>query len=249
MNNKTILSVRQLDVSVADKAILKNITMDINEGEVHILMGPNGAGKSSLGFALAGNPRYSVDGGSIVFEGKDITDESADVRARAGLFLSFQNPLEIPGITVSAFLKSAYEQATGTRISVFKFDKILKEAMETLQIAPSYAQRDLNVGFSGGEKKKMEMLQLLILRPKLAVLDETDSGLDVDAVRTVSKAVQAYHESTQGALLIITHNTKILKSLQPDFTHVMVQGKLVKNGGPELVQQINESGFEALSLS
>ena len=249
MKNTALLEIQNLNVSVEDKQIVSDVSMCINTGEIHILMGPNGAGKSSLGFAIAGNPRYTIDSGTVMFEGEDITDEGADVRAKSGLFLSFQNPLEIPGITVSAFLKSAYEQVTGTRINAFKFNKILTAAMATLQIEESYAQRDLNVGFSGGEKKKMEMLQLLILRPKLAILDETDSGLDVDAVRTVSKAVQAYHEEAHGTLLIITHNAKILEALKPDYTHVMVSGKLVKTGGADLVGEIHETGFEALNLA
>ena len=209
--SKQLLQVKHLTVDVEQKEILHGIDLNINAGETHVLMGPNGAGKSTLGYTLMGNPKYHVTGGEILFQGKDITNEAADKRAKEGIFLSFQNPVEVPGI---------------------------------LQMDHSYADRDLNVGFSGGEKKKAEILQLLMLRPALAILDETDSGLDVDAVRTVSRGVEEYQKDKQGALLIITHSTKILEALQVDATHVLVDGKLVAAGDGSLVEEINENGFE-----
>ena len=189
--SEQLLQVKNLVVNVEDTEILHGIDLEINRGETHVLMGPNGAGKSTLGYALMGSPRYQLTNGQIWFKGQDITEESTDKRAKAGLFLSFQNPLEVPGITLGNFLRNALEQRTGQRIRPWEFRKELKKAMDVLQMDHSYADRDLNVGFSGGEKKKAEILQLLMLKPDLAILDETDSGLDVDAVRTVSKAIAA----------------------------------------------------------
>lgn len=239
-----LLSVQNLTVSVGEKEILHAINLAINPGETHVLMGPNGAGKSTLGYALMGNPKYSVTAGSIFFDGEDITHLSVDKRARKGLFLSFQNPLEVPGIRLGTFLKTALEQQRGKRIKAWDFRKELRQVMALLQMDRTYADRDLNMGFSGGEKKKAEILQLLLLNPKLAILDETDSGLDVDAVKIVSQGIRAFQEHRNGALLIITHNTKILESLHVDRTHVMAAGTLVKEGGSELVAEINKEGFE-----
>lgn len=241
---ENLLEVRDLQVNVEEKQILQHINLDIKPGETHVLMGPNGAGKSTLGYALMGNPKYTVTGGSISFNGEDITELSVDKRAKAGLFLSFQNPLEVPGISLGSFLKTALEQQRGVRIKAWDFRKELRQVMGLLQMDAKYAERDLNSGFSGGEKKKAEILQLLMLDPKLAILDETDSGLDVDAVKIVSQGIKAFQEHRQGALLIITHNTKILEALQVDKTHVLVKGQLVKNGGPELVAEVNAHGFE-----
>ena len=244
MSEKELLNVKDLVVDVEEKEILHGVNLTIRPGETHVLMGPNGTGKSTLGYALIGNPRYQITKGSILFNGKDITEEPVDKRAKAGMFLSFQNPLEVPGVSLSAFIRSALEQRSGKRIRLWDFKKELEKAMELLSMDPSYAERDLNVGFSGGEKKKAEILQMLMLKPSFVILDETDSGLDVDAVRTVSNGIRAYQETCNGGLLIITHSTRILEALHVDQTHVMVDGKICQTGGPELVEQINSQGFE-----
>ncbi|MBP5453186.1 MAG: Fe-S cluster assembly ATPase SufC [Lachnospiraceae bacterium] len=241
--SEEILKVSDLHVEVADKEILKGVNLSINKGEIHVLMGPNGTGKSTLGYSLIGNPKYEIKKGSIIFKGKDITEEPADERAKAGMFLSFQNPLEVPGVSLSSFIRSALEAVTGERIKLFEFKKKLKATMEILNMDPEYAERDLNVGFSGGEKKKAEILQLLMLEPSFAILDETDSGLDVDAVRTVSAGIEEYQKRCNGSLLIITHSAKILESLKVDKAHVMINGVIAKDGGEELVNEINEKGF------
>ena len=247
--SEQLLQVKNLVVNVEDTEILHGIDLEINRGETHVLMGPNGAGKSTLGYALMGSPRYQLTNGQIWFKGQDITEESTDKRAKAGLFLSFQNPLEVPGISLSNFIRSALSARTGKNIRIWDFNKDLKKAMEVLDMDPSYGFRDLNVGFSGGEKKKAEILQLLLLNPSLAILDETDSGLDVDAVRTVSKGIEEYQKSKDGALLIITHSTRILESLHVDKTHVLVDGRLVAEGDGSLVDEINENGFEQFIAS
>lgn len=239
-----LLDVQNISVSVDEKTVLKNLNLKIGEGETHVLMGPNGAGKSTLGNALMGNPVYTLDGGKIIFEGQDLTGESTDKRARAGMFLSFQNPLEVPGISLESFIRSSIQQRTGERVKLFQFQKELQKNMQLLNMDESYAKRDLNVGFSGGERKKSEILQLLMLKPKFAILDETDSGLDVDAVRTVSKGVEEYQKNQNGGLLIITHSTRILESLHVDYTHVLVKGQIVKTGDGSLVEEINEKGFD-----
>lgn len=239
----SILKVSDLHVRVADKEILKGVNLSINKGETHVLMGPNGTGKSTLGYALIGNPKYEISKGSIVFDGKDITEDAPDERAKAGIFLSFQNPLEVPGVSLSSFIRTALEEVKGERIKLFEFKKKLKATMEVLNMDPEYADRDLNVGFSGGEKKKAEILQLLMLEPKFAILDETDSGLDVDAVRTVSAGIEEYQKRCNGSLLIITHSAKILESLKVDKAHVMLNGVIAKEGGEELVDEINKKGF------
>ena len=217
----------------------------VNPGETHVLMGHNGAGKSTLMSALMGDPRYNVTRGQIIFRGQDITHETADVRARAGMFLSFQTPEEIPGITLESFLRTAQAAVTGKPVKVMKFRHELAAQMEALNMDPAYADRYLNVGFSGGEKKKAEILQLLMLKPSLALLDETDSGLDVDAVKTVANGIKAYHNDTN-ALIIITHNAKILEGLQVDYVHVLDDARIVRTGNGELVSEIIEEGFAAL---
>lgn len=243
MADRILLQVKDLHVAVEEKQILHGVDLSIGKGETHVLMGPNGTGKSTLGYALMGNPRYIIEKGQICFRGKEITQAPVNERSKAGMFLSFQNPLEVPGITLSAFIRSALEQQTGTRLRLWEFRKELKKTMELLQMNPDYADRDLNVGFSGGEKKKAEILQLLMLRPSLAILDETDSGLDVDAVRTVSQGIQEYQKKCKGSLLIITHSTKILESLHVDSTHIMVEGRIVRTGDASLVDEVNEKGF------
>ena len=244
--NSNLLEVSGLHVSAGEKEILHGVDLTVGKDETHVLMGPNGTGKSTLGYAITGNPEYTVTDGKIVFDGEDITRLPVNERAKKGIFLSFQNPLEVPGVTLSAFIRSALEQKTGKRIRLWDFKKKLAETMQLLAMDASYAERDLNVGFSGGEKKKAEILQMLMLEPKLAILDETDSGLDVDAVRTVSEGVRLFRERTHGSLLIITHSTRILEALHVDAAHVMEEGVIVRNGGAELVDEINEKGFSSL---
>lgn len=247
MKNKNLLEVKNLYVSVGEKEILHGVNLSVAADETHVLMGPNGTGKSTLGYAITGNPTYEVTKGEILFDGEDITDMPVNERAKKGIFLSFQNPLEVPGVTLSAFIRSALEQKTGSRLRLWDFKKKLSETMKLLDMDESYADRDLNVGFSGGEKKKAEILQMLMLEPKLAILDETDSGLDVDAVRTVSNGVKLFRERVHGSLLIITHSTRILEALSVDAAHVMENGVMVREGGAELVEEINENGFAAIN--
>jgi Fe-S cluster assembly ATP-binding protein len=241
---ENMLEIKNLSASVGEKKILDDISLNIKKGEIHVLMGPNGAGKSTLGYTLMGSPEYTITSGNIIFDGVDITEDEADKRAKAGIFLSFQEPLEVPGISLEAFIRSSLQQVTGQKVKLMAFTKEMEKQMDLLKMNPSYAQRDLNVGFSGGEKKKSEILQLLMLKPKLAILDETDSGLDVDAVRTVSKGIEEYQKQTGGSLLIITHSTKILESLHVDKAHILVKGKIVHTGDGSLIQQINEKGFD-----
>lgn len=246
MKSNNLLKITGLHVSVGDKEILHGVDLTVNSDETHVLMGPNGTGKSTLGYAITGNPAYTVTAGDIVFGGESIVDMPVNERAKKGIFLSFQNPLEVPGVTLSSFIRSALEQKTKTRLRLWDFKKKLAETMKLLDMDESYSDRDLNVGFSGGEKKKAEILQMLMLEPKLAILDETDSGLDVDAVRTASQGVKLYRERVHGSLLIITHSTRILEALTVDAAHVMENGVIVKNGGAELVDKINEKGFSAI---
>ena len=246
MKSNNLLKITGLHVSVGDKEILHGVDLTVNSDETHVLMGPNGTGKSTLGYAITGNPAYTVIEGDIVFGGESIVDMPVNERAKKGIFLSFQNPLEVPGVTLSSFIRSALEQKTKTRLRLWDFKKKLAETMKLLDMDESYSDRDLNVGFSGGEKKKAEILQMLMLEPKLAILDETDSGLDVDAVRTVSQGVKLYRERVHGSLLIITHSTRILEALTVDAAHVMENGVIVKNGGAELVDKINEKGSSAI---
>ena len=239
-----LLNIQNLSVSVDDNEILHDLNLKVGRGETHVLMGPNGAGKSTLGNALMGNPQYKITSGTVIFNGKNILEESVCDRAKEGLFMSFQNPIEVPGVSLSNFIRTALEQRTGKRIRLWDFKKEIDQKLKVLDMDPTYADRDLNVGFSGGEKKKAEILQMLMLKPSLAILDETDSGLDVDAVRTVSNGVKEYQKDKDGALLIITHSTRILEALHVDATHVLVNGHIVEDGGAELVDEINERGFE-----
>lgn len=242
---KDLLAIHDLHAGVEGREILKGLSLDVKKGEVHVLLGPNGSGKSTLMNVIMGHPKYQVTEGTMTFEGADLTSIPTFERARQGLFLSFQTPEEIPGITVENMLRTAKQAVTGQKIKITAFKKELKAAMEKLQMNPEYADRYLNVGFSGGEKKRTEILQLLMLQPKLALLDETDSGLDVDAVQIVSKGVSAFHNE-ENACIIITHNARILSELKVDRVHVLVKGSIVAEGGAELIDEINRNGFTHL---
>lgn len=244
-----LLNIKNLQVCVADgdaegatKEILKGINLEVNPGEIHVVLGPNGSGKSTLMNAIMGHPKYQITEGTMEFLGEDLRELKTYERARKGIFLSFQTPEEIPGITVENMLRTAKQAITGENIKILRFRKELKAAMQELQMDPAYAQRYMNVGFSGGEKKRTEILQMLMLQPKLALLDETDSGLDVDAIQIVSNGVKKFH-TEDNACLIITHNTRILQQLNVDRVHVLMQGKIVAEGGPELVEKIDKDGF------
>ena len=244
-----LLNIKNLQVCVADgdaegatKEILKGINLEVKPGEIHVVLGPNGPGKSTLMNAIMGHPKYQITEGTMEFLGEDLRELKTYERARKGIFLSFQTPEEIPGITVENMLRTAKQAITGENIKILRFRKELKAAMQELQMDPAYAQRYMNVGFSGGEKKRTEILQMLMLQPKLALLDETDSGLDVDAIQIVSNGVKKFH-TEDNACLIITHNTRILQQLNVDRVHVLMQGKIVAEGGPELVEKIDKDGF------
>ena len=240
----SLLSVRGLTASVDEKTILHGVNLDVAAGETHVLMGPNGAGKSTLGHLVMGDPAYSVDEGSIFFDGQDVTELSCDKRSRAGLFLSFQAPVEIPGVPLSSFLRATIAGREGLEMKGKQFRRRVTELAGELNMDVSYLNRELGVGFSGGEKKKVEMLQLLLLQPKLAILDETDSGLDVDALGVVSRGMDAYRKQTDGSLLIITHNTRILEHLKVDRVHVMVNGRIVREDDASLIPWIDKNGFD-----
>ena len=224
--------------------ILHGIDLSVAQGETHVLMGPNGAGKSTLGHVVMGDPTYNVTAGSIVFNGQDVTTLSPDKRSHAGMFLSFQAPVEIPGVPLSSFLRAAAAGREGLNLKGKQFRKHTQELCEELDFDPAYLDRELGVGFSGGEKKKLEMLQLLLLKPKLAILDETDSGLDVDALSVVSRGIDAYRRTCDGTLIIITHNTRILEHVDVDRVHVMVKGHLVHEDDAALIADIDAHGFE-----
>ena len=239
-----LLRVSGLSASVGEKQILHGVDLEIGAGETHVLMGPNGAGKSTLGQVVMGNPAYELTAGSIELDGVDITDFEVDKRSRAGLFMSFQAPVEVPGVPLASFLRAIVAQHEELDLKGKKFKTRVGEVLEQLDMRSDYLDRELNVGFSGGEKKKIEMLQLLLLRPKMAILDETDSGLDVDALNVVSRAIEAYRTECDGTVLIITHNTRILEHVPVDRTHVMVAGRLVAEGDAALIGKIDAEGFE-----
>ena len=237
-----LLNIKDLHVNAGDKEILKGLNLTINEGETHVIMGPNGAGKSTLANIILNNPEYKIMDGEIDFEGENINDLKTDERARKGIFMSFQTPEEVPGISVMNFIKAAKSAQEKEMIKVFAFKKELEENMQKLDMKTGYSTRDLNVGFSGGEKKKNEILQMLMLKPKLAILDETDSGLDVDAIKTVSKGIKMY-KNDKNAVLIITHSTKILQGLNVDYVHILVDGKIVKTAKADLASEIEKEGY------
>ena len=237
-----LLEVKDLHVNAGEKEILKGINLNIKKGEIHVIMGPNGSGKTTTANAIFNNPEYTKTSGKVIFDGEDITNSKTDEIARKGIFMSFQLPEEIPGVSVTNFLKYAKNKITGKPVKFFQFKDELQKDMEELNMNPKNMERDLNVGFSGGEKKKNEILQMLVLNPKLAILDETDSGLDVDAIKTVSKGIEMF-KNENNAVLIITHNTKILHNLKVDYVHILVNGKIVKTGGQELATEIEENGY------
>ena len=240
--DNNLLEIKDLHVNAGEKEILKGIDLNIKKGEIHVIMGPNGYGKTTTANAILNNPEYTKTNGTITFDGEDITESRTDEIARKGIFMSFQLPEEIPGVSVTNFLKYAKNKITGQPVKIFQFKDELKKYMEELNMNSKNMERSLNVGFSGGEKKKNEILQMLVLNPKLAILDETDSGLDVDAIKTVSKGIEMF-KNKNNAVLIITHNTKILHSLKVDYVHVLVNGKIVKTGGQELASEIEENGY------
>jgi Fe-S cluster assembly ATP-binding protein len=243
------LEIRDLHASVTDAAgeareVLRGVNLTVRPGETHAIMGPNGSGKTTLAYAIAGHPRYVVTQGSITLDGEDVLAMSVDARARAGLFLAMQYPVEVPGVTVSNFLRTAVTAVRGEAPKLRQFVKELNTAMGELSMDPAFAQRNLNEGFSGGEKKRHEILQLQLLNPKIAILDETDSGLDIDALKVVSAGINRFREDREHGMLLITHYTRILRYVQPDFVHVFVGGRIVEEGGAELAEELESSGYE-----
>jgi Fe-S cluster assembly ATP-binding protein len=241
------LEIKDLRVSVATddgaKEILKGVDLTVSTGETHAIMGPNGSGKSTLAYAIAGHPKYEITSGSVTLDGQDLLDLAVDERARAGLFLAMQYPVEVPGVSMANFLRSAATAIRGEAPKLRTWVKEVKTAMSDLDIDPDFAERSVNEGFSGGEKKRHEVLQLALLKPKFAILDETDSGLDVDALRVVSEGVNRYREGHDTGVLLITHYTRILQHIRPDRVHVFAGGRVVESGGPELADELERSGY------
>ncbi|HEV7931560.1 MAG TPA: Fe-S cluster assembly ATPase SufC [Actinomadura sp.] len=243
------LEIRDLHVSVQDgaaqpKEILRGVNLTVRSGETHAIMGPNGSGKSTLAYAIAGHPKYDVTSGSVTLDGEDVLAMSVDERSRAGVFLAMQYPVEVPGVSVSNFLRSALTAARGEAPKLREFAGEMRGAMADLQIDPAFAQRNLNEGFSGGEKKRHEILQMEMLKPKFAVLDETDSGLDIDALKIVADGVNRFRSGGETGVLLITHYTRILRYVKPDYVHVFAAGRIVEEGGPELADQLEAEGYE-----
>jgi Fe-S cluster assembly ATP-binding protein len=242
------LTIKDLHVSIETdqgaKSILRGVDLTINQGEIHAVMGPNGSGKSTLAYTIAGHPRYTVDSGSIELDGENVLEMSVDERAKAGLFLAMQYPVEIPGVTVSNFLRTAKTALDGEAPPVRTWIKDLRGSMEALRMDQTFAERNVNEGFSGGEKKRHEIVQLELLKPKFAVLDENDSGLDVDALKIVSEGVNRAKEANNLGVLLITHYTRILRYITPDFVHVFVDGQIAEQGGPELAERLENEGYD-----
>jgi Fe-S cluster assembly ATP-binding protein len=243
------LEIRDLHAGVTDAAgetleVLRGVDLSISSGQTHAIMGPNGSGKTTLAYAIAGHPKYHVTQGSITLDGENVLAMSVDARARAGLFLAMQYPVEVPGVSVSNFLRTAITAVRGEAPKLRTFTKELRDAMTELQMDPAFAQRNLNEGFSGGEKKRHEILQLGLLNPKIAILDETDSGLDIDALKVVAAGINRFREDPEHGVLLITHYTRILRYVQPDFVHVFVGGRIAEEGGAELAEELEASGYE-----
>jgi Fe-S cluster assembly ATP-binding protein len=242
------LEIRDLHVTVATdhgpNEILKGVDLTIRAGETHAIMGPNGSGKSTLAYSIAGHPKYTVTGGTVTLDGQSVLDMTVDARARAGLFLAMQYPVEVPGVSVSNFLRTAKTAIDGEAPKLRTWVKDVNTAMDAMRMDPAFAQRSVNEGFSGGEKKRHEILQLELLQPKFAVLDETDSGLDIDALKIVSEGVNRFRESGDRGVLLITHYTRILRYITPDFVHVFVDGKIAEEGGPELADRLEAEGYD-----
>jgi Fe-S cluster assembly ATP-binding protein len=242
------LQITDLQVSVATedgpKEILKGVTLTIKDGETHAIMGPNGSGKSTLAYSIAGHPKYTVTGGSVTLDGEDVLEMSVDERARAGLFLAMQYPVEVPGVSVANFLRTAKTAVDGEAPKLRTWVKDVNAALERVTLDPTFAQRSVNEGFSGGEKKRHEIAQLDLLDPKVAILDETDSGLDIDALKIVSEGVNRFRERDAKGVLLITHYTRILRYITPDFVHVFVDGKVAESGGPELAEALEAEGYD-----
>jgi Fe-S cluster assembly ATP-binding protein len=242
------LEIHDLHVTVeaenSTKEILKGVDLTVKQGETHAIMGPNGSGKSTLAYSLAGHPKYTVTGGTVTLDGEDVLAMTVDERARAGVFLAMQYPVEIPGVSVSNFLRTSATAIRGEAPKLRTWVKEVRETMERLQVDPSFAERNVNEGFSGGEKKRHEILQLELLQPKIAILDETDSGLDIDALRVVSAGVNRVRETGRTGTLLITHYTRILRYIKPDFVHVFIGGRIVEEGGPELAENLEAGGYE-----
>ena len=236
--------VRPTDESTEPKEILKGVNLTINSGETHAIMGPNGSGKSTLSYTLAGHPKYEVTGGEVLLDGENLLDMDVDERAKAGLFLAMQYPIEVPGVSMANFLRTAATAVRGEAPKLREWVKEVREAQDELVIDKAFSERSVKEGFSGGEKKRHEILQLGLLKPKFAVLDETDSGLDVDALRVVSAGINNYKERNDGGVLMITHYKRILNYVKPDFVHVFADGKIVTSGGPELADQLEEHGYD-----
>ena len=245
----SVLEIKNLQVSViteaGNKEILRGVDLTVKSGETHAIMGPNGSGKSTLAYSIAGHPKYLITGGSVTLDGNDVLEMSVDERAKAGLFLAMQYPVEVPGVSVSNFLRTAVTAIRGEAPKVRTWVGEVKEAMASLNIDTAFSERNVNEGFSGGEKKRHEILQMELLRPKIAILDETDSGLDVDALRIVSEGVNRVKASSDLGVMLITHYTRILRYIKPDFVHVFANGKIVEAGGPELADKLEEQGYAA----